>query len=309
MNTAVYAAIEAGGTKFVCAIGTADGTLLDRVRFPTRDPASTLGEALAYFQAAAQRFGEPRALGMGSFGPLELDPNAAQYGRLLRTPKLAWRDADLLAPFRALGIPIALDTDVNTAALGEAAWGAGRDAAGRALDCVAYVTVGTGIGGGAVMHGRSLRGLLHPELGHIHPRRHPDDLGFAGICPHHGDCLEGLASGPALVARLGCELGDAPQDHPIWAIEADYLGQLCAHLVLSLSPQRIVLGGGVMQHARLFELIRARTRHWLGGYIARHAVEDGIGDYIVPPGLDERSGILGALRLAVNAAEAAQRLS
>jgi fructokinase len=302
MNTPVYAAIEAGGTKFVCAIGTADGALLDRVRFPTRDPASTLGEALAYLEAAAQRFGTPRALGMGSFGPLELDSNAAQYGRLLRTPKLTWRDADLLAPFRALGIPIALDTDVNTAALGEATWGAGRDVKGRALDCVAYVTVGTGIGGGAVMHGRSLRGLLHPEIGHIHPRRHADDHGFAGICPHHGDCLEGLASGPALVARLGCELGDAPDGHPIWAIEADYLGQLCAQLVLSLSPQRIVLGGGVMQHARLFEPIRARTQHWLGGYIARHAVEEGIGDYIVAPGLDERSGILGALRLAVDAA-------
>ncbi len=302
MNEPVYAAIEAGGTKFVCAIGTADGALIERVRFPTRDPDNTLAEALAFFHGAAERHGRPRALGIGSFGPLELDPHSPHYGRLLRTPKLAWRDADLLAPLRALDIPIALDTDVNAAALAEATWGAGRDRDGRPLDCMVYVTVGTGIGGGAVLHGRTLRGLLHPELGHVHPRRHADDSAFAGICPHHGDCLEGLANGPAIVARLGHELGDAPEDHPIWAIEADYLGQLCAQLVLTLSPQRIVLGGGVMQHTRLFAPIRARTRHWLGGYIARDAVEGDIEQYIVPPGLDDRSGILGALRLAMHAA-------
>jgi fructokinase len=301
MNEPVYAAIEAGGTKFVGAIGTADGGLIERVRIPTRDPDSTLAEALTFFRDAAERHGQPHALGIGSFGPLELDPASPRYGRLLRTPKLAWRDADLLAPFRVLNIPIALDTDVNAAALGEAAWGAGRDANGHSLDSVVYVTIGTGIGGGAVLHGRSLHGLMHPELGHVHPRRHPDDAQFEGICPHHGDCLEGLASGPAILARLGHELGDAPDDHPIWAIEADYLGQLCAQLVLTLSPQRIVLGGGVMQHARLFPAVRERTRHWLGGYIARNAVEDGIARYIVPPGLDDRSGILGALRLAVGA--------
>jgi fructokinase len=302
MSEPVYAAIEAGGTKFVCALGTAEGALLERVRIPTRDPDTTLAEARAFLRAAAERHGAPRALGIGSFGPLELDPASPQYGRLLRTPKLAWRDADLLAPFRALGIPIALDTDVNAAALGETAWGAGRNAEGRPLDCVVYVTVGTGIGGGAVLHGRTLRGLLHPELGHVHPRRHADDAQFAGICPHHGDCLEGLANGPAIVARLGHELGDAPDDHPIWTIEADYIGQLCAQLVLTLSPQRIILGGGVMQHARLFPAVRERTRHWLGGYIARDAIEHGIEAYIVPPGLDDRSGILGALRLAVAAA-------
>ncbi len=298
----VYAAIEAGGTKFVCAIGTANGTLLEHVRFPTRDPDSTLAEAFAFFRSASERYGMPQALGIASFGPLELDLHSPHYGRLLRTPKLAWRDVDLLAPFRTLGVPIALDTDVNAAALAEATWGAGRGHDGRPLDCVVYVTVGTGIGGGAVVHGRTLRGLLHPELGHVHPRRHVDDSTFAGLCPHHGDCLEGLASGPAIVARLGHELGDAPHDYPIWAIEADYLGQLCAQLVLTLSPQRIVLGGGVMQHARLFAPIRARTRHWLGGYIARGAVEDDIERYIVPPGLDDRSGILGALRLATHAA-------
>lgn len=297
----VYAAIEAGGTKFVCALAHADGTLLERTRFSTRTPHDTLAEARAFFDAAATRHGTPRALGIASFGPLELDPAAAHYGRLLRTPKPGWHDADLLAPFATLDIPIALDTDVNAAALAEAHWGAGRARDGAPLDSVAYVTVGTGIGGGAVLHGRTLRGLLHPELGHIHPRRHPHDHDFAGICPHHGDCLEGLANGPAIVARLGHELGDAAPTHPIWDIEADYIGQLCAQLALTLSPQRIVLGGGVMQHERLFAPIRARTQHWLGGYLARREVEAGIEDYIVPPGLGDRSGILGALRLAMAA--------
>jgi fructokinase len=299
MTDPVYAAIEAGGTKFVCAIGTADGTLRERVRIATRDPDSTLAEARAFFDAAAQRHGRPRALGVASFGPLELDPNAPRYGRLLRTPKAGWQDADLIAPFAHLGIPVALDTDVNAAALAESVWGAGRRTDGTPLDALVYVTVGTGIGGGVVVHGRTLRGLMHPELGHLFPRRHPDDAGFAGICPHHGDCLEGLANGPAIVARLGHELGNASPDHLIWDIEADYLGQLCAQLTLALSPQRIILGGGVMQHARLFAPIRARTQHWLGGYVARHQLEAGIDDYIVAPGLDDRSGILGGLLMAV----------
>ena len=300
MTEPVYAAIEAGGTKFVCAIGTADGTLLERVRFATRDPDSTLDEARAFFEAAAQRYGTPRALGIASFGPLELDPNAPLYGHLLRTPKPGWHNADLLAPFVSLGIPVALDTDVNAAALAESVWGAGRRPDGTPLDTLVYVTVGTGIGGGVVVHGRTLRGLMHPELGHIHPRRHPGDAGFTGVCKHHGDCLEGLASGPAIVARLGHELGNASPDHPIWNIEADYIGQLCAQLTLTLSPQRIVLGGGVMQHARLFPLIRASTQRWLGGYIARHQLENGIDDFIVAPGLDDRSGILGALLIALH---------
>jgi fructokinase len=300
----VYAAIEAGGTKFVCAVGNAGGELLDRVRVPTRDPTSTLGEALAYFEHAAARFGAPKALGIASFGPIELDPRASRYGRLLRTPKLAWQNADLIAPFRALKIPIALDTDVNAAARAEAAWGAGRGSDGDPLDVVVYVTVGTGIGGGVAVHGRSLQGLLHPEIGHLRPRRHPLDAGFEGICPYHGDCFEGLASGPAILARIGHELVDADPAHPIWQIEADYLGQLCAQIALALSPQRIVLGGGVMQQARLFAPLRARAQHWLGGYLDREQLDRGIAGYILPPGLGEHSGILGALRLALETAPA-----
>ena len=294
MPEPLFAAIEAGGTKFVCALGTAEGELLDVVRIATRDPAATLAEALDYFGNAARKFSAPQALGIASFGPLELEPRSPRYGRFLRTPKAGWSDFDLVTPFaQRLGVPVALDTDVNAAALAECAWGAGRG-----LDSLVYVTVGTGIGGGVVANGRALHGLLHPEIGHLRPRRHVDDRDFGGVCPYHGDCFEGVASGPALVARLGGELGDAPDTHPVWAIEADYLGQLCAQLTLAVSPQRIVLGGGVMQHARLFPALRARAQHWLGGYVARTQVEEDIDAYIVMPGLGERSGILGALRLA-----------
>ena len=332
----VYAAIESGGTKWICALADADGRILARTRFLTRDPASTLAEAANWLQAAtaahAGAGAMPAALGIASFGPLELDPTASRYGRLLRTPKPGWSDTDLLAPFRTRfpGMPLALDTDVNAAALAEAAAFAHHE--GRAPRSLVYVTVGTGIGGGVVVDGRPLHGLLHPELGHLHPRRHADDLNqdgapFAGICPYHGDCLEGLASGPALQARLGHGLDTAAPDHPVWAVQADYLGQFCAQIALALSPERIVLGGGVMQQSvpvqsvpmqslpvqslqmqsrllesRLMPLLRARTRHWLGGYLDRAQTEHGIDQWIVLPACGEDSGLLGALQLARGAA-------
>ena len=302
----VYAAIEAGGTKWVCALADGDGRLLARHRFATRDPDPTLAEAADWLQAATAQAGtdaRPAGLGIASFGPLELDPASPRHGRLLRTPKPGWSDADLLAPFRARfpGMPLALDTDVNAAALAEAAAFARSE--GRTPRSLVYVTVGTGIGGGVVVDGRPLHGLLHPELGHLHPRRHADDVDadgapFAGICPYHGDCLEGLASGPALQARLGHGLDAAAPDHPAWAVQADYLGQLCAQIALALSPERIVLGGGVMQQTRLLPLLRARARHWLGGYLDRSQTESGIDRWIVAPACGEDSGLLGALQLA-----------
>lgn len=296
MSEPLLAGIEAGGTKFICALGRADGTLVECTRIATRDPHTTIAGALAFFTAAAKTHGKPVALGIASFGPVELDVGSPTYGHLLRTPKPGWNGTDMVTPFaQALGIPLAIDTDVNAAALAECALGAGVG-----LDALAYVTVGTGIGGGVVSRGAPLHGLLHPELGHLRPRRHPLDNGFAGICPYHGDCFEGLASGPAIVARIGCELGDAPPDHAIWDIEADYLGQLCALLVLAVSPRRIVLGGGVMQHARLFPALRAYAQHWLGGYVARPEVEARIDAYITPPGLGQHSGILGALVMAAD---------
>ena len=304
---APFAAIEAGGTKWVCALGDASGQLFARHRFPTRSPQETLAEAVAWLRGAADAHGMPQALGMASFGPLELAPAAPYYGRLLRTPKPDWSGSDLLAPFRAAfpALRLALDTDVNAAALAEAEAFARQE--GRTPRSLVYLTVGTGIGGGVVVEGRPLHGLLHPELGHLHPRRHADDLDaggtpFAGICPYHGDCLEGLASGPALHARLGHGLDAAAPDHTIWAVQADYLGQCCAQIALALSPERIVIGGGVMQQARLFPLLRARTRHWLGGYLDRAQADDGIDAWIVPPALGQDSGLRGALRLATMAA-------
>lgn len=302
-RAAVFAAIEAGGTKFVCAIGQADGQLRERVRIATRDPDGTLGEVLDWLAAASARHGAPGAIGIGSFGPIDLDPRSPTHGCFLRTPKSGWSGVDLAGAFAARSAaPVALDTDVNAAALAECAWGAGRG-----LDHLAYVTVGTGIGVGVVVRGRPLHGLLHPELGHLRPRRPPQDATFAGVCPFHGDCFEGVASGPSIVARLGRELGDADADDPIWGVEADYLGQLCAQIALALSPQRIVLGGGVMQHARLLPPLRARLRHWLGGYLARAQVEDGLDEYVVAPGLGGDSGVLGALALAIDAADVAPR--
>ncbi len=297
MTRGLYAAIEAGGTKWVCALGSSADGVVTSTRLPTVDPQSTLAAAHRWLEQAAHTFGPPRALGIASFGPVELDPAAPHYGCLLDTPKRGWSGTDLLAPFRAWpGVPIALDTDVNAAALSEQALGAGRG-----LDSLAYLTIGTGIGLGVVVHGRMLHGLLHPEAGHLTPRRAAGDTGFAGICPFHGDCFEGLASGPALVARLGHELGDAPDDHPVWTIEADYLGQLCAQVALALSPRRIVLGGGVMQHAKLLPALRARALHWLGGYLPPLRTAAAMDDYLVPPALGQRSGILGALLLAERA--------
>lgn len=299
---AIYGALEAGGTKFVCAIGNAQGTLFEEARLPTRDPASTLQATCEFFRAGFARHGAPAALGVASFGPVHLDPAHAQYGHIARTPKPGWSHADMAGTLqRAFGCPVGFDTDVNAAALAEHRWGAARD-----VRNLVYVTVGTGIGGGVIAGGVAVHGLLHPEIGHIRPRRHAADA-LPGVCPFHGDCLEGLAAGPAIVARCGMELGELPADHPQWQIEADYLAQLCATLVLTVSPERIVLGGGVMGHTRLFAPLRAQLLAWLGGYIDRPEITEHVDRYLVPPGLGTRSGVLGALSLAIGAASADNR--
>lgn len=283
--------VEAGGTKFVCATGTSPDDLTV-ASFRTRSPGATLDDVLRFFRGAGVS-----AIGVGSFGPLDLDPGSPSFGRITSTPKAAWRGFDLAGALSdALDIPVGIDTDVNAAALGEARWGAARDVA----DFV-YLTVGSGIGGGAVVDGSVLHGLVHPEMGHIPV---PHDLAgdpYPGRCPYHGDCLEGLASGPALQERWGSPAEDLPADHPAWELEARYLALALACWVCTLSPRRIVMGGGVMRREGLFPLVRKELQRVLNGYLQSDSLAGGIDRYVVPPGLGDRAGVLGALILAEQA--------
>ncbi|HME37928.1 MAG TPA: ROK family protein [Steroidobacteraceae bacterium] len=293
-----FGGVEAGGTKFVCAVGDERGKIHADVRFPTTDPISTLGKVRAFLEEHSSRFGKLAGIGVGSFGPVELDRTGARYGFIGPTPKPGWSGTDIVGTLaRAFSCPIGFDTDVNAAALAEHRWGSARD-----VKNLVYVTIGTGIGGGVIVDGAPIHGLMHPEIGHIYPRRHALDLAFDGVCPFHGDCLEGVASGPAILARTGASLQQLDEAHPQWEIEADYLGQLCAQLVVTLSPQRIVMGGGVMSQARLLPLVRRRMQRWLGGYIDRDQLLAGIDRYVVPPELGVHAGVLGALALAMDAA-------
>jgi len=294
----VYGAVEAGGTKFVCAIGDESGKVLNEERFPTQDPGSTLARMRQFLRRGCEEFGALSGIGVGSFGPVQLDRRSSEYGCITRTPKQGWSGTDIIGGLaREFSCAVGFDTDVNAAALAEHRWGSAQD-----VQNLVYLTVGTGIGGGALVNGKPLHGAMHPEMGHIYPRRHPRDIGFPGICPFHRDCMEGLASGPAIQARSGATLADLDSAHVQWEIEADYLGQLCAQLVLTLSPQRIVLGGGVMSQAQLLGPIRLRMLHWLGGYIDRNEVLSDDSSYLVTPGLGDQAGVLGALALAIDSA-------
>ncbi len=285
----MYGALEAGGTKMVMAAFNSEGVMIEHAAVPTRTPEQTVPEMLAFFR----RF-PLSALGIGCFGPLNLNRTSATYGSITSTPKLAWRNFPILRTFRdALAIPVGFDTDVNGAALAEARLGAGRGAE----NCL-YVTVGTGIGAGLVIHGRPVHGLIHPEMGHIPVRVRPDDPMPEGCCPYHGACLEGMAAGPAIEKRWNCSAKDLPQGHPAWDLESDYLAQLCATAMLFFSPEKIILGGGVMQQAFLFPMIREKTLALLNGYLCHPAVDGGLTDLIVPPGLGTASGITGAYLLA-----------
>ncbi len=293
----IFGAVEAGGTKFVVVLGNERGEILALERFPTADPASTLAGTCAFLRQS-RTFGSLAAIGVGSFGPVELDKSSARYGFITRTPKPGWGGTDIAGTLaREFACPVGFDTDTNAAALAEHRWGAARD-----VDNLVYLTIGTGIGGGVIVDGAPIHGLMHPEIGHIYPRRHPLDLGFEGVCPFHRDCLEGVASGPAIIARSGASLQQLDETHTQWEIEADYLGQLCAQLVMTISPQRIVMGGGVMSQMRLLPFIRARMGHWLGGYIERAEVLADADRYVVAPALGDRAGVLGALVLAIEAA-------
>jgi fructokinase len=298
---ALIGVIEGGGTRFVCAVGESAAAFVERTVVPTTDAATTLGECLQFFAAAAGRHGPIAALGIGCFGPLQLRSDAANFGCLLSTPKAGWSGVSVLAPFRAaLGIPVVLDTDVGAAARGELAVGAGRG-----LDSLAYVTVGTGIGG-AVAPGDTASRAMHAEMGHLIVRRDARDAEFAGICPFHGDCLEGLASGPAIRARWGVELSALPADHPGRAIIAGYIGQLAAAIALLHAPHRLVIGGGVMADGSMLPLVRESAQALLGGYLPQLRDREGIGSFIAAPALGRDSAIAGAALMALDAVRLAR---
>lgn len=289
--------IEAGGTKCVCVVGTGPGDIRAELRVPTTSPRETLAAALQFFQAQQATHGPLDALGIGSFGPVDLHPASPRFGFITSTPKPGWADTDLAGVFRhGLGVPVAFDTDVNAAALGE--W---RHGAARGLDTFLYLTVGTGIGGGALVNGRLLHGLVHPEMGHVRVARADRADPFAGACPFHGDCLEGLASGTALAARWGRPAHELPAAHRAWALEAHYLAQALQGFVCTLSPQRIVMGGGVMDQPQLLPRVRHELQTLLHGYIQAPELLGGIETYVVPPALGRRAGAVGALVLAERA--------
>ena len=292
-HRSLIGAIEGGGTKFVCAVAESPASLLERVVIPTRDPDNTLRDCLEFFRAAAAGRGKVAALGIASFGPIQLRAGAPDYGCLLGTPKPGWSGIDLLTRFRAaLGVPIALDVDVGAAARGELELGAGRG-----LGSLAYVTVGTGIGGAVAPATPGAR-RMHAEMGHLRVRRDPRDADFAGICPYHGDCLEGLASGPAIQARWGGNLSSLPLGHPGRAIIAGYLAQLAAAIVLLHAPEVLIIGGGVMDSAGTLPQIRSATLALLGGYIPQLADSSAMEHFICAPGLGGDSAIVGAMQAA-----------
>lgn len=286
----IYGGVETGGTWCVCALGTGPGEIAALETFPTRAPAETLERIVAFFAGHPR----PRAIGVGAFGPLDLDPASPTWGHVTTTPKPGWCHTAVAPVIRErLGVPVRIDTDVTAAALAEHRWGAGRGAAS-----LCYVTVGTGIGAGLLINGSPLHGLIHPEPGHL---RVPHDRAtdpFAGSCPVHGDCWEGLASGGALAARWGADPAGLPDEHPAWALEADYLAMGILNIVYVASPHRVIAGGGVMERAGLLDAVRGRLRALTGGYLDTPLLGEDIDAYLVPPALGDHAGVLGAIALA-----------
>ncbi len=288
----LYAGIEAGGTKFVCGVGTGPDDLRVFPSFPTTNPQETLEQAKLYLRAQ-HRQSPITAIGIGSFGPIDLNPASPTYGYITSTPKPGWENTDFVGALRQeINVPIAFDTDVNAAALGEHKWGAAQG-----LDTFVYLTIGTGVGGGAFINGKLAHGMAHPEMGHMLMSHDAHADPFLGICPVHKDCLEGLASGPAMEERWGQRADTLPHEHPVWELEAHYLALALVNLILILSPQRIIMGGGVMQQAQLFPLVREKVKDLLQGYVEPPRLLDDDG-YIVRPALGNRAGVLGAIALA-----------
>lgn len=281
-------AIEAGGTKFVCAYGNEKGEVLERVSIPTTTPEETLTKVISFLKKQ-----DIQAMGIGSFGPVDVDKTSPSYGTITSTPKLAWVNYPLLKVMKQeFNIPIGFTTDVNAAALGELTLGAAKG-----LDGCLYITVGTGIGAGAVVQGKILQGLTHPEMGHILVRRHQDDS-YKGKCPYHGDCLEGLASGPAIEERWGKKASYLEDKQEVWELEGYYLAQALMQYILILSPKKVILGGGVMKQKQLFQIIINNLKRLLNNYVVFPELQEGMPNYIVSPQLGDDAGITGAIILA-----------
>ena len=293
-NSQLYGGIEAGGTKFVCVVASGPDHIVDEVRFPTTTPEETLGKTIQFFQPFVSS-GQISTIGVGCFGPLDLNRESSTYGFITSTPKTQWGNADVCGALqRALHVDIAFDLDVNAAGMGESIWGASKG-----LDPSLYLTIGTGIGGGYITDGRPLIGMLHFEMGHVLIPHNRELDPFHGNCPFHGDCFEGLASGPAIEKRLGSKGSLIPETDAFWEIETDYIASALMNFILTLSPKKIILGGGVMQRDFLFPKIRRRVRELLNGYVSSKSILENINDYIVPPTLGNQSGSLGAIALAM----------
>lgn len=292
----LYGGIEAGGTKFACMVGTSPNSVFGEIRFLTTHPDETIRRAIEFFEPYAKR-GELVSIGIASFGPVDLKPDSPTYGYITTTPKPDWSQVDLLGRVaRALGLPVAFDTDVNVAAFGEHYW----IPKNRSLDPFLYMTVGTGIGVGVLVNGRPLHGLIHAEAGHFAIPHDWQKDPFAGSCPYHGDCLEGLATGPAMAKRWGQQAETLENDHPGWDLEAEYIAFALVNLIYAYSPEKIVLGGGVAQHSGLRELVCLKVQQFLNGYVHSPMVLEKIDQYIVAPSLGNRSGVLGAIAMAID---------
>ncbi len=284
-----YGCIEAGGTKMVCGVLTEDRTLREQISIPTGEPEETMRRIVAWFTGKGVV-----AFGVAAFGPVDIHKDSKTYGHILETTKTAWRYYDLLAPLRTFGVPIGLDTDVNGACIGEATFGAAKG-----LQDVLYLTVGTGIGAGILSGGKPIHGMIHPEAGHVSIVRRSNDR-VKSICPYHANCVEGLCSGPAIQARYGQPASQLTERTDVWELEAEYLAQALVQYICTVSPKKIVLGGGVMHQRQLFPLIRSKVTEYLGGYLRTPELSD-MDEYIVPSALNDRQGLLGCLVLAQNA--------
>jgi fructokinase len=290
--TEIYGGVETGGTWCVCALGTDPDDIVAEETFPTRGPDETLERIVAFFAADGRP--RPEAIGIGAFGPVDLDEASPTWGHVTTTPKPGWAHTAVASVVRErLGVPVRFDTDVNAAAVGEHRWGAGRD-----VSSLCYLTVGTGIGGGIIIDGRPVHGLIHPEPGHLRIPHDRERDPYGGACPVHGDCWEGLAAGGAIAARWGTKAAELDDDHPAWALEAEYLALGILSIVTVVSPQRVIVGGGVMERDGLLGSVRDRLRALVGGYLDTPLLDDRVEDYIVSPVLGDRAGVLGAIALA-----------